>query len=200
MHVMDAHRILLDLAQELRDAVVVGDVREELLKDVAARAARTLLAVTHEHSHPALAGARDYLRFCGFLDTPEYMFNLWQHYYAREAAKLHPPLVDDPESLSEVAGRWCSAIFRLRDLLKFSHVKGWGDAFVPDAVQAAVLAALNGKCLTQSKLEAATRRDRSEIHRKGRMEKLKSLGLVVLVKGKGFYRPDAPPPESLSSH
>lgn len=68
------------------------------------------------------------------------------------------------------------------------------DAFVPTAVQSAILAALDGKALRTDELGAVIG-DKRRLYHAGGIKELRDLGLVELHKRLGYYRPDAPPPE-----
>lgn len=70
------------------------------------------------------------------------------------------------------------------------------EVFVPNEVQAGVLAALEGKALTTDALAAKVPCDRRQLFRKpGGLEELKGQGLIRNHPRLGYYRPDAPPPE-----
>jgi hypothetical protein len=71
--------------------------------------------------------------------------------------------------------------------------------FVPTPLQKEILMALDGKALTQSKLEEATKTDRAQLQRKNGLKGLISSGRVVHGgRGVGYFRPDAPPPSAMS--
>lgn len=69
-----------------------------------------------------------------------------------------------------------------------------GDAFVPNAVQTAILKALEGKALKTNALVAVAG-SKSQLFRvPGGIQELRDRGLVEHHDRLGFYRPDMPPP------
>jgi hypothetical protein len=69
------------------------------------------------------------------------------------------------------------------------------DAFVPNAVQAAVLAALEGKAMKSTALESIVG-DKARLFRKpGGLQELREKGLIEHHDRLGYFRPDAPPKE-----
>lgn len=71
------------------------------------------------------------------------------------------------------------------------------DPFVTSPLQKVILAKLDGKALSLSGLEGETKTDRRQLHRKNGLKGLMSRGLVRNAgRGKGYFRPDKPPPMS----
>jgi hypothetical protein len=68
------------------------------------------------------------------------------------------------------------------------------ETFVPSRFEERILEALEGNALTASKLQDALITDRKRLYRDG-LNELKAEGLVRKWRGgRGYYRPDAPPP------
>lgn len=70
-----------------------------------------------------------------------------------------------------------------------------GERFLPTPFQQAILDALDGKALRTDAL-AAVVGDRPRLFRpKGGIKELQEHGMVAHHQRRGYYRPDAPPPE-----
>jgi hypothetical protein len=70
------------------------------------------------------------------------------------------------------------------------------DEFEPNEMQDSILEALEHKALTTDALAAAAGYDRRKLFKKpGGLAQLQDHGLVKNTPGRGYYRPDAPPPE-----
>ncbi len=69
------------------------------------------------------------------------------------------------------------------------------EAFIPNDIQDAILAALDGKAMRTDQLVSKVGCDRRAIFRKpGGVQELKDQGLVNTHARLGYYRTDAPPP------
>lgn len=72
--------------------------------------------------------------------------------------------------------------------------------FVPTTLQSAILAALDGKGLLVEQLaNKVSGGDTSRLYKPGALKELKEAKLVVLKRGVGYYRPDAPPASTVVS-
>jgi hypothetical protein len=69
--------------------------------------------------------------------------------------------------------------------------------FIPTPLQEAILQALNGKALKKEDLADDVKIDPSRLYRPGALQELRKSGKVEHKRGIGYYRPDAPPPNTL---
>jgi hypothetical protein len=64
--------------------------------------------------------------------------------------------------------------------------------------QCAILKALEGRALKKEELAEACKLDPSRLYRRGYLKELKGARLVLHKMGVGYYRPDAPPPDTIN--
>jgi hypothetical protein len=97
-----------------------------------------------------------------------------------------------------VAGVLDRCVGRLDEALLLG-VADTTDTVVLTPFQKVILKALDGKALTLIRLEAATGLDRARLFRPNALKglRLPMLDLVRSQRGVGYYRPDAPPPDTV---
>lgn len=101
-----------------------------------------------------------------------------------------PPVAPPPYRPDDVADHyvgWANGTHR--------PAAGPAEPFVPTPTQRAVLDALDGRALRQTRLEEVTRVDRAMLHRPTGLKGLRAAGLVAHHPRLGYYRPDCPPPD-----
>jgi hypothetical protein len=69
--------------------------------------------------------------------------------------------------------------------------------FIPTPLQETVLDTLNGKAMKKEALAETLKIDSSRLYRQGGIKELMDLKMVDNLRGIGYYRPDAPPPNAL---
>jgi hypothetical protein len=111
---------------------------------------------------------------------------------ARVTGAELPPV---PEGVAGVLAR---CVERLDEVLANGVADAAERALFTD-LQKAILEALDGTALTQSKLEDVTKVDRGQLQRENGLKGLMKRGLVKNQRAGrvGYYRPDAPPPDRL---
>lgn len=87
---------------------------------------------------------------------------------------------------------WWLALRRAADRLR---TVGGSFPLVLNDLQKDILAALDGRAMSQAALESHLEKDRRQLHRPTGLGDLRARGLVRLQRGVGYYRPDRPPPE-----
>ncbi len=65
------------------------------------------------------------------------------------------------------------------------------------ALQQEILRVLRGRKLTKDKIAKALHMNPGSLYKPGGLKALRELGLVLIAKGGGHYRPDAPPPDAV---
>jgi hypothetical protein len=112
--------------------------------------------------------------------------------------------VDDTpflEILNDILGFWRKnrPIERLGVHVEIPRTSGAQspDLFVPPPLQSAILKALDGKALKKQALaDVVSKGEGSRLYRPGGLKELMAMGKVRHTRGRGYYRPDSPPPDA----
>lgn len=101
--------------------------------------------------------------------------------------------VEGIDELIERTKRKLTAVAETGAILRGTEV-----ILVPTVLQREILRVLSGRRLTKMKLaKELCGRHGNRLYRHKDIQELMALGLVEKARGGGYYRPDAPPPDTL---